>query len=102
MLKIDPAYNQPTDVASAGITTPAAKVTGDIKNDALGNPGRYARNQTTVATEQPNSELIELRECQLGSNGYQSAGYSAKPNNSPAPVRGFGNTEADKGGYQGK
>jgi len=102
MLKIDPAYNQPTDMANAGTTTPAAKISGDIKNDALGNPSRYTRTKPVEATEQADSKLIELRELQLGSNGYQSNGYSAKPNNSPAPVRGFGDTNSDKGLYQGK
>lgn len=51
---------------SAGTTIPASKVTGDIKNDALGCPGRYNRAHPGAATEKKvDRSVIEK---QLGSN----------------------------------
>jgi hypothetical protein len=101
-MKHDKAYDQPTNMANAGTTTPAAKVSGDIKNDALGNPSRFARNASTSVTEDTNSEIDTLRELQLGSNGYQANGYHPRVANSPVPTRGFGESKADVGGYQGE
>lgn len=68
---IDEAYFQVAH-PSAGGTTPTAK-DGLGCDDALGNPGRFSRNATTVATEE--HDVKELREKQLGSNGYQSNGF---------------------------
>lgn len=93
MAKIDECYNQPTGQASAGTTTPAAKVSGDIKNDALGNPGRFDRNNLGSGDSEAHemAELHELRDKQLGSNGMQSNGFSSKvaEHNTPYPRRGF-------------
>jgi hypothetical protein len=99
-MKHDKAYDQPTNVASAGATAQPGK---DSSNpcDAIQHP-TFQRNGVTTATAQPDSKLIETRELQLGSNGYQSNGFSPKADRSPAPVRGFGETDADKGLYQGK
>lgn len=92
MAKIDECYNQPIGQASAGTTTPAGKSSGDIKNDALGNAGRFSRN--VLGGEGPGheaEETRELRDKQLGSNGMQSNGFSSKVAecNHPAPRRGF-------------
>ena len=86
---IDKCYDQPTGQASAGTTAPSAKSSGDIKNDALGNPSRFTRNQTTVATEE--HDVKSLRDKQLDSNFMQSNGFSSKVAqcNTPAPRRGF-------------
>jgi len=86
MAKHDSCYDQ-VSIPSAGTTTPVGKASGDIKNDALGNPSRFTRNQTTVATEE--HDVKKLREEQLGSNGYQSNGYCGGEDSEVAPRRGF-------------
>lgn len=46
---------------------PSSGTTGEHtdKNDALGNPGRFKRNSSTIAECDPKQELVELREKQL-------------------------------------
>jgi hypothetical protein len=99
-MKHDKVYDQPTNVASAGATTQAGKNSSN-PCDAIERPA-FTRNGTTVATPRPNSKQTEVIEVQLGSNGYQSNGFSPKADRSPAPVRGFGDSVANKGEYQGK
>ncbi len=67
MAKHDSAYDQAAH-PSAGATAQAGKDSACI-DDALGNPGRYSRNATTVATEE--HDVKSLRDKQLGSNGMQ-------------------------------
>ena len=59
MAKIDKAYFQ--------VSHPDAGTTGQAadKNDALGNPGRFKRNQPGPATPDTDEELCELRMKQL-------------------------------------
>jgi hypothetical protein len=81
-------YDQPTHAASAGATTRPEKVSGDIKNDALGNPDRFTRETKFEVKERSPKAL---RKKQLGSNGYQSTGFSSTvaERSSPAPRRGL-------------
>lgn len=65
MAKHDSAYDQVSS-PSAGTTTPAGKQSGDIKNDALGNPSRFTRNLSTVA--EPKNNPSEVVDEQLGTN----------------------------------
>ncbi len=69
MAKHDKAYDQ-VAVPSMGGSNPAGKDSANC-DDALGNPSRFQRNATTVATADPDSELKATREKQLGENGYQ-------------------------------
>lgn len=71
-------------------------------DDALGRPGSIPRQAVTTAKERPDSDQTELIECQLGSNGYQSNGYHPRMANEPVARRGFGDTPAAKGDYQGR
>ena len=90
MSKIDPAYFQEAN-PSAGGNVPAGKDNGC--DDALGKPGRFQRNTTTVATE--DHDVKELRDKQLGSNGMQSNGFKAHVSGDIplAPLRGFKESE---------
>jgi len=72
---IDQVYFQVAH-PSAGGNIPAGKV--DNCDDALGKPGRFARNGETTATDKPDSHVEDLRDKQNGSNGMQCAGF--KPN----------------------
>jgi hypothetical protein len=65
--RYDSVYDQVAH-PSAGATTPASKVSGDIKNDALGNPSRFKRNATTVAECAPDSKVEDACKEQLGTN----------------------------------
>ena len=69
MAKHDKAYDQVAHPSAGGTQKPGL----DSANcdDALGKPGRFSRNATTVATCDPDSELKATREKQLGENGYQ-------------------------------
>ena len=67
MKRYDSVYDQVAH-PSAGATTPASKVSGDIKNDALGNPSRFKRNASTVVEVKPDSKVQEAHECQEGTN----------------------------------
>lgn len=62
MARYDKVYDQ--------VSHPDAGTTGSgaDKNDALGNPGRFKRNLSTVAECDPKQELVELREKQLDSS----------------------------------
>ena len=53
--------------ASSGTTGSSA-----MPCDALGDPERFKRNESTVASETSKEELVKLREKQLGTNGYQA------------------------------
>lgn len=69
MAKHDKAYDQVAHPSAGGTQKPGT----DSANcdDAFGHPTRAARNATTVATCKPESHVKELREKQLGENGYQ-------------------------------
>ena len=66
MSKIDPAYFQVAH-PSAGGSNPAGKDSANC-DDALGKPGRFSRNASTVATPDADSELDKTRDEQLGTN----------------------------------
>jgi hypothetical protein len=67
MSKIDKAYDQVAH-PSAGTTAQAGK-DSMCNTDALGKPGRYPRNASTVA--EPKDVSRELINKQNGSNGMQ-------------------------------
>lgn len=64
------SYSAYEQVAHPNAGTTQAPGKTDNETDALGKPGRFSRNATTVAKEE--HDVKSLREKQLGSNGYQA------------------------------
>ena len=97
-MKHDKAYDQ--------VAHPDAGAHEDAGKEASpnGNPSHFTRTVPAEATPRSDAKQQECIEVQLGSNGYQSNGFDpcVAQCGDAASMRGFGNSKANKGGYQGK
>ena len=97
-MKHDKAYDQVAHPDAGAHSVPTKEASPN------GNPSHFDRTPPGSAVERSDAEQQKCIEVQLGSNGYQSNGFDpcVAQCGDPAPMRGFGNSKADKGGYQGK